>query len=73
MHNLHGNEYDHIMVYDHNHNPHDTNSFNTSCKWKAGEDIFIRPKKKIVFKEIQKNNCSKFNETDIKCSLRKNV
>lgn len=69
------NENDHIMI-DHNHNPYETKIIdrqiiNTSCKRKATKDIFIRPKK-IIFKEIQQNNCSEFNETDIKC-LRKNL
>jgi hypothetical protein len=70
------NESHHIMDYDHNHNPYETKNIdrqiiNTSCERKATEDKFIRPKK-IIFKEIQQNNCSEFNETDIKC-LRKNL
>lgn len=79
---LYTNENDEILknVHDsninHNHNPYETKIIdrqiiNTSCKRKATEDIFVRPKK-IIFKEIQQNNCSEFNETDIKC-LRKNL
>jgi hypothetical protein len=51
----------------------DLQIINTSCKRKATEDIFIRPKK-IIFKEIQQNNCSEFNKTDIRLRcLRKNL
>uniref|UniRef100_A0A2S2PDV7 Uncharacterized protein n=1 Tax=Schizaphis graminum TaxID=13262 RepID=A0A2S2PDV7_SCHGA len=67
-----------ILIIIHNHNPYETKIIdrqiiNTSCKRKATEDILIVRPKKIIFKEIQQNNCSaEFNETDIKC-LRENL
>jgi len=68
-----------MMDYDHNHNPYETKIIehqiiDTSFKRKSLQKTknYLFDQKKIIFKEIQQNKCSEFNETVIK-RLRKNV